>query len=106
MYFLELCFIYPSFFFPSEEAVLEIKRQSTIALQKAVSQTEEKSNEILLREREQYERLNQELKTKTFEEAYTVFNRQEDGPEVRFREKKEIFLLLFLIYLAMLELRS
>ncbi|UJR09461.1 hypothetical protein I4U23_013699 [Adineta vaga] len=65
----------------AEEAVLEIKRQSIIDLQKAVSQTEQKSNEVLLREREQYQRLNQELKSQTFEEAYTVFTRQEDGPE-------------------------
>ena len=62
-----------------EETVLEIKRQSIIDLQKAVSQTEQKSNEILLREREQYQR----IKAQTFEEAYTLFNRQEDGPEVR-----------------------
>jgi F0F1-type ATP synthase epsilon subunit len=67
-----------------EETVLEIKRQSIIDLQKAVSQTEQKSNEILLREREQYQRLNQELKAQTFEEAYALFNRQDDGPEVRF----------------------
>ncbi|CAF3628568.1 unnamed protein product [Rotaria sp. Silwood1] len=65
----------------AEEAVLEIKRQSIIDLQKAVSQTEQKSNEILLREREQYQRLNQELKVQTFEEAYALLNRQEDGPE-------------------------
>ncbi|CAF0948786.1 unnamed protein product [Rotaria sordida] len=65
----------------AEEAVLEIKRQSIIDLQKAVSQTEQKSNEILLREREQYQRLNQELKAQTFEEAYALLNRQEDGPE-------------------------
>ena len=63
-----------------EETVLEIKRQSIIDLQKAVSQTEQKSNEILLREREQYQR----LKAQTFEEAYALLNRQEDGPEVRF----------------------
>jgi hypothetical protein len=43
-------------------------------------QTEQKSNEILLREREQYQR----LKAHTFEEAYGLLNRQEDGPEVRF----------------------
>ena len=55
-----------------EETVLEIKRQSIIDLQKAVSQTEQKSNEILLREREQYQR----IKAQTFEEAYTLFNRQ------------------------------
>jgi hypothetical protein len=61
-----------------EETVLEIKRQSIIDLQKAVSQTEQKSNEILLREREQYQR----LKTQTIEEAYVLLNRQEDGPEV------------------------
>ncbi|CAF3885987.1 unnamed protein product [Adineta steineri] len=65
----------------AEETVLEIKRQSINDLQKAVLQTEQKSNEILTREREQYQRLNQELKTQTFEEAYAVFNRQEDGPE-------------------------
>ena len=63
-----------------EETVLEIKRQSIIDLQKAVSQTEQKSNEILLREREQYQR----LKAQTFEENYALLNRQEDGPEVRF----------------------
>ncbi len=63
----------------SEETVLEIKRQSIIDLQKAVSQTEQKSNEILLREREQYQR----IKAQTFEEAYALLNRQEDGPEVR-----------------------
>jgi hypothetical protein len=68
-----------------EEAVIEIKRQSIIDLQKAVSQTEQKSTEILLREREQYQRLNQELKAQTFEEAYALLNRQEDGLEVRFR---------------------
>lgn len=61
-----------------EETVLEIKRQSLTDLQKAVSQTEQKSNEILLREREQYQR----LKAHTFEEVYTLLNRQEDGPEV------------------------
>jgi hypothetical protein len=61
-----------------EETVLEIKRQSIIDLQKAVSQTEQKSNEILLREREQYQR----LKAQTLEEAYALLNRQEDGPEV------------------------
>ena len=61
----------------SEETVLEIKRQSIIDLQKAVSQTEQKSNEILLREREQYQR----IKAQTFEEAYALFNRQEDGAE-------------------------
>ncbi|CAF3425899.1 unnamed protein product [Rotaria socialis] len=65
----------------AEEAVLEIKRQSIVDLQKAVSQAEQKSNEILLREREQYQRLNQELKAQTFEEAYALLNRQEDGPE-------------------------
>jgi hypothetical protein len=68
-----------------EEAVIEIKRQSIIDLQKAVSQTEQKSTEMLLREREQYQRLNQELKAQTFEEAYALLNRQEDGLEVRFR---------------------
>jgi hypothetical protein len=62
-----------------EETVLEIKRQSIMDLQKAVSQTEQKSNEILLREREQYQR----IKSQTFEEAYALLNRQEDGPEVR-----------------------
>jgi hypothetical protein len=40
---------------------------------------------MLLREREQYQRLNQELKAQTFEEAYALLNRQEDGLEVRFR---------------------
>jgi len=64
----------------TEETVLEIKRQAIIDLQKAVSQTEQKSNEILIREREQYQR----LKAQTFEEAYALLNRQEDGPEVRF----------------------
>lgn len=63
----------------SEETVLEIKRQSIIDLQKAVSQTEQKSTEILVREREQYQR----IKTQTFEEAYSLLNRQEDSPEVR-----------------------
>jgi hypothetical protein len=67
-------------YFFLEETVLEIKRQSLIDLQKAVSQTEQKSNEILLREREQYQR----LKAQTFEETYALFNRQEEGPEVRF----------------------
>ena len=62
-----------------EETVLEIKRQSIIDLQKAVTQSEQKSNDLLLREREQYQR----LKAQTFEEAYTLLNRQEDGPEVR-----------------------
>ncbi len=62
-----------------EETVLEIKRQSIIDLQKAVSQNEQKSNEILLREREQYQR----IKAQTFEEAYALLNRQEDGPEVK-----------------------
>ncbi len=61
-----------------EETVLELKRQSIIDLQKAVSQTEQKSKEILLREREQCQR----LKVQTFEEAYALLNRQEDGPEV------------------------
>ncbi|CAF3671641.1 unnamed protein product [Rotaria sordida] len=61
----------------AEETVLEIKRQSLIDLQKAISQTEQKSNEILLREREQYQR----LKAHKFEEAYALLNRQEDGPE-------------------------
>lgn len=61
-----------------EETVLEIKRQSLIDLQKAVTQTEQKSNEILIREREQYQR----LKAHTFEEAFTLLNRQDDGPEV------------------------
>ncbi|CAF4517553.1 unnamed protein product [Rotaria socialis] len=59
------------------ETVLEIKRQSIIDLQKAISQTEQKSNETLLREREQYQR----LKAHKFEEAYALLNRQEDGPE-------------------------
>ena len=63
-----------------EETVLEIKRQSIVDLQKAVSQTEQKSNEILLREREQYQR----LKAQTFEETYALLNRQEEGPEVRY----------------------
>ena len=62
-----------------EETVLEIKRQSIIDLHKAVSQSEQKSNEILLREREQYQR----LKAQTFEEAYALLNRQEDRPEVK-----------------------
>ena len=66
-----------------EETVLEVKRQSIIDLQKAVAQTEQKSNELLVREREQYQRLNQELKVQTFEEAYALLNRQDDGPEVR-----------------------
>ena len=66
-----------------EEAVLEIKRQAIVDLQKAVTQTEQKSNEILIREREQYQRLNQELKAQTIEEAFALLNRQEDGPEVR-----------------------
>ena len=61
-----------------EETVLEIKRQSMLDLQKVVSQTEQKSSKLLIREREQYQRLNQ-----TFEEAYALLNRQEDGPEVR-----------------------
>ena len=61
-----------------EETVLEIKRQSILDLQKAVSQTEQKANELLLREREQYQR----LKAQSFEEAYALLNRQEDGPEV------------------------
>ncbi|CAF1132504.1 unnamed protein product [Adineta steineri] len=61
----------------AEETVLEIKRQSIIDLQKAVTQSEQKSNDILLREREQYQR----LKAQTFEEAYAILNRQEDGPE-------------------------
>jgi len=61
-----------------EEAVLEIKRQSIIDLQKAISQTEKKSNEILLHEREQYQR----LKSQIYEEIYSLLNRQEDGPEV------------------------
>lgn len=61
-----------------EETVLEIKRQSIVDRQKAVSQTEQKSNEILLREREQYQR----LKAQKFEETYALFNRQEEGPEV------------------------
>lgn len=59
--------------------MIEIKRQSIIDLQKAVSQTEQKSNEVLLREREQYQR----IKAHTFEEAFTLLNRQEDNPEVR-----------------------
>jgi predicted acetyltransferase len=65
-----------------EETVLEIKRQSMADLQKAVSQTEQKSTKLLIREREQYQRLNQDLKAQTFEEAYALLNRQEDGPEV------------------------
>jgi hypothetical protein len=48
-----------------------------------VTQTEQKSNEIFSREREQYQRLNQELKAQTIEEAFSLLNRQEDGPEVR-----------------------
>jgi len=62
----------------SEETVLEIKRQSIIDLQQAVTQTEQKSNDLLLCEREQYQR----LKAQTFEDVYKLFNRQEDGPEV------------------------
>jgi hypothetical protein len=73
------------FFYLLEETVLEIKRQSIMDLQKAVSQTEQKSNEILLREREQYQR----LKAQTFEETYALLNRQEDGPEVRFLHKNQ-----------------
>lgn len=61
-----------------EETVFEVKRHSLIDLQKAVAQTEQKSNEILLREREQYQR----LKAQTFEEAFLLLNRQEEGPEV------------------------
>ena len=68
----------PGIVFAVEETVLEIKRQSIVDLQKAVSQTEQKSNEILLREREQYQR----LKAQTFEETYALLNRQEEGPEV------------------------
>jgi hypothetical protein len=78
----------------TEETVLEIKRQAIIDLQKAVSQTEQKSNEILIREREQYQR----LKAQTFEEAYALLNRQEDGPEVRFlkiKKTKKKFLFIF-----------
>ena len=67
-------------FLSLEETVLEIKRQSIIDLQKAITQSEQKSNDILLREREQYQR----LKVQTFEEAYALLNRQEDGPEVGF----------------------
>ena len=59
-----------------------MKRQSTVDLQNAVSRTEQKSNEILLRECEQYQRLNQELRGQTFEETYALFNQQGDGPEV------------------------
>jgi hypothetical protein len=73
-------FIYFLYIECLEETVLEIKRQSIIDLHKAVSQTEQKSNEILLREREQYQR----LKAQTFEEAYALLNRQEDGLEVKF----------------------
>jgi tRNA A37 N6-isopentenylltransferase MiaA len=73
-----------SFFLSPEETVLEIKRQSIIDLQKAISQTEQKSNEILVREREQYQR----IKAQTFEEAYALLNRQEDGPEVRTNSMK------------------
>lgn len=74
-----------------EEVMLEVRRQSIIDLQKAVAQSEQKSNEILLREREQYQRLNQELKSQTFEEVYAALNRQEDGPEVsRFTLKPNV----------------
>lgn len=90
----------------AEETVLEIKRQSIIDLQKAVSQTEQKSNDLLLREREQYQR----LKSQTFEEAYALLNRQEDGPEVRFSKikiEKILFEVFFSRYiLAMLALWS
>ena len=60
-----------------EETVLEIKRQSLVDLQKVISQTEQKSDEILLREREKYQR----LIVNKFEEAYALPNRH-DGPEV------------------------
>lgn len=96
-----MCFI---FVYIKEETVLEIKRQSIIDLQKAVSQTEQKSNEILLREREQYQRINQELKAKTFEEAFTLLNRQEDGPEVRLTyqyQNRNLFLFFILAMLAL-----
>ncbi len=76
-FYVDISFFYIIFL---EETVLEIKRQSIIDLQKAVSQTEQKSNEILLREREQYQR----LKAQTIEEAHVLLNRQEDGPEVWF----------------------
>ena len=83
--------------FCSEETVLEIKRQSILDLHKAVTQTEQKSNEILLREREQYQR----LKAQTFEEAYTLLNRQEDGPEVNCCDPIKNFQLHFdLVLLA------
>lgn len=52
-------------------------------LQKAISQSEQKSTKLLIREREQFQRLNQEFKVQTFEEAYALLNRQDDGPEVR-----------------------
>jgi hypothetical protein len=68
----------------AEETILEIKRQSIIDLQKAVSQTEQKSSAILLREREQYQR----LKAQTFEEAYALLNQQDDGPEVCLTDKE------------------
>ena len=61
-----------------EETVFEVKRHSLVDLQKAVAQAEQKSNEILLREREQYQR----LKAQTYEEALVLLNRQEEGPEV------------------------
>jgi hypothetical protein len=91
--------VYLGFFFV-EETVLEIKRQSIIDLQKAVTQSEQKSNDILLREREQYQR----LKAQTFEEAYALLNRQEDGAEVGWN-----FIKIQRIkncYLALLALRS
>lgn len=72
-----------TFNFFVEETVLEIKRQSMLDLQKAVSQSEQKSTKLLIREREQFQRLNHEFKAQTFEEAYALLNRQDDGPEVR-----------------------
>ncbi|CAF0937835.1 unnamed protein product [Didymodactylos carnosus] len=65
----------------AEEAVIEIKRQSMIDVQKAITNSEQKSSELLTREREQFQRITQELKQKSFEDAYNILNRQEDGPE-------------------------
>ncbi|CAF0955621.1 unnamed protein product [Didymodactylos carnosus] len=65
----------------AEETVIEIKRQGLIDIQKAVSNSEQKSSELLTCEREQFQRITQEVKQKSFEDAYTLLNIQEDGPE-------------------------
>lgn len=74
--------------FFTEETVLEIKRQSIVDMQKVLSQNEQKSNESLLREREQSRRISGETKTSNFDDNLSFIHRHDETNEVRRTQQK------------------